>query len=115
MRYSHGCLLQSSNKAAKLFMAEGDVFGLGLVEAEDESAAAELARLRAVKQRFPPTEGSSLHLEALEGRCVGHSFTVDAASRLTITTKVPSSHSYLYNKYTLSLRISNAFFFVASC
>ena len=74
--------------AAKLFVAEGDVFGLGLVEA-DESAAAELARLRGVMQRFPaPREGTSLHLEALEGRCVAHSFTVDAAGRLFIKTKV---------------------------
>ncbi len=79
---------QSLGDAARLFVAEGDVFGLGLVEAEDESAAAELARLRAVMQRFPPTEGTSLHLEALEGRCVAHSFTVDAASRLFIKTKV---------------------------
>jgi hypothetical protein len=40
-------------------------------------------------QRFPaPREGSSLHLEALEGRCMGHSFTVDAAGRLFIKTKV---------------------------
>ncbi len=76
-------------------MSEGDVFGLELVEA-DESAAAELARLRGVMQRFPPREGSSLHLEALEGRCVGHSFTVDAG-RLTIKTKVsfPMVLSYI--------------------
>ena len=65
-------------------MAEGDVLGLGLVEA-DESAAAELARLRGVRQRFP--EGS-LHLEALEGKCVAHSFTLHAAGRLIIKTKV---------------------------
>ena len=65
------------------------MFGLGLVEA-DESAAAELARLRGVMQRFPaPQEGSSLHLEALEGKCVAHSFTVDAAGRLFIKTQVP--------------------------
>ena len=69
-------------------MAEGDVFGLGLVEA-DESAAAELARLRGVMQRFDkPREGTALHLEALEGECVAHTFTVDAAGRLTIKTKV---------------------------
>jgi len=74
-------------EAAKLFVADGDVSGLGLVEA-DESAAAELARLRGVMQRFPaPREGTSLHLEALEGRCVAHSFTVDAG-RLFIKTKV---------------------------
>ena len=77
----------------KLFVAEGDVSGLGLVEA-DESAAAELARLRGVMQRFQaPREGSSLHLEALEGRCVGHSFTVDAG-RLTIKTKVSFPHGF---------------------
>jgi len=71
-----------------LFVAEGDVFGLGLVEA-DESAAAELARLRGVMQRFPaPQEGSSLHLESLEGRYVAHSFNINAAGRLTIKTKV---------------------------
>ena len=70
-----------------MFVAEGDVFGLELVEA-DESAAAELARLRGVMQRFPPREGSSLHLEAVEGKCVAHSFTVDAAGRLFIKTKV---------------------------
>ena len=71
-----------------MFMAEGDVFGLELVEA-DESAAAELARLRGVMQRFPaPREGSWMHLEALEGRCVGHSFTVNATGRLFIKTKV---------------------------
>ena len=69
-------------------MAEGDVFGLELVEA-DESAAAELARLRGVMQRFPaPREGTSLHLEALEGRYVAHSFNIDAAGRLTIKTQV---------------------------
>jgi hypothetical protein len=54
-----------------------------------ESAAAELARLRGVMQRFPPREGTWLHLKALEGRCVGHSFTVDAAGRLFIKTQVP--------------------------
>ena len=65
------------------------MFGLGLVEA-DESAAAELARLRGVMQRFEkPREGSALHLEALEGKCVAHSFTVDAAGRLFIKTQVP--------------------------
>ena len=81
-------LSQTFNDAVKLFMAEVDVFGLGLVEA-DESAAAELARLRGVMQRFPPPrEGSSLHLEALEGKCMAHSFTVDAMGRLFIKTKV---------------------------
>ena len=72
----------------KLFKAEGDVSGLGLVEA-DESAAAELARLTGIMQRFEkPREGSSLHLEALEGECAAHTFTVDSAGRLTIKTKV---------------------------
>ena len=75
--------------ATKLFLAEGDVFGLELVEA-DESAAVELARLRGVMQRFEkPREGTALHLEALEGKCVAHSFTVDAAGRLFIKTQVP--------------------------
>jgi len=79
---------QSSKEAAKLFVAEGDVFGLGLL-LEDESAAAEHARLTGVAGRFEkPPEGTWLHLEALEGRCVGHSFTVDAG-RLTIKTQVP--------------------------
>ncbi len=90
-------LSQTFNDSVKLFMAEGDVFGLGLVEA-DESAAAELARLKGVMQRFPPREGSSLllevHLEALEGKCVAHTFTVDAAGRLTIKTKVPFQLSF---------------------
>ncbi len=66
-----------------MFMAEGDVFGLGLVEAH-ESAAAELARLRGIMQRFP--EGS-LHLEALEGKCAAHCFS-GRAGRLIIKTKV---------------------------
>ena len=52
--------------------------------------SAELARLRGVMQRFEkPREGSSLHLEAVKGKCVAHSFTVDAASRLFIKTEVP--------------------------
>ena len=73
-------------------MADGDVLGLGLVEA-DESAAAELARLRDVMQRFPaPREGSSLHLEALEGRCVAHSFTV-----------VPSRPRFIHQNYYLQV------------
>ena len=64
------------------------MFGLGLL-LEDESAAAEHARLTGVAGRFEkPREGTWLHLEALEGRCVGHSFTVDAG-RLTIKTQVP--------------------------
>ena len=71
-----------------MFEAEGYVAGLALLE--DESAAAELARLRGVMQRFEkPREGSALHLEALEGECVAHSFTVDAAGRLFIKTQVP--------------------------
>ncbi len=81
-----------------MFVAEGDVYGLGLVEA-DESAAAELARLRGVMQRFPaPQEGSSLHLYAHEGQCVVHSFTVDAAGRLFIKTKA-SSHLLFRDHY----------------
>jgi hypothetical protein len=76
--------------AAALFVAEGDVFGLELVEAH-ESAAAELARLRGVLQRFP--EGS-LHVEALEGKCVAHCFSGRAEGRLTIKTKV----TYLNHK-----------------
>ena len=66
-----------------MFEAEGYVAGLAL-----ESAV--LARLRGVMQRFEkPREGSALHLEALEGECVAHSFTVDAAGRLFIKTQVP--------------------------
>ena len=84
-----------------MFVAEGDVFGLGLVEA-DESAAAELARLRGVMQRFEkPREGSSLHLESVEGKCVAHSFTVDAARRLFIKTEVPLC-SFINNSKPLS-------------
>ena len=59
------------------------MLGLELVET-DESAAAELARLRGVLQRFP--EGS-LHLEALEGKCAAHCFS-GRAGRLSIKTKV---------------------------
>jgi len=84
--------LQSLSEAAKFFVVEGDVFGLGLVEA-DETAAAELARLRDIMQRFPaPREGISVHMETVENKHVAHSFTVDAAGRLFIKTKViPSS------------------------
>ncbi len=86
-------------------MAEGDVYGLGLVEAH-ESAAAELARLRGVLQRFPaPRKGSTLHLEALEGECFAHSFTVGAASRLTIKTKVtPPKVLFVWTVYFSSPR-----------
>jgi hypothetical protein len=71
-----------------MFVTEGDVFGLELVKA-DASAAAELASLRGIMQRFPsPPKGTSLHLDALEGKCVVHSFMLDAADRLFIKTKV---------------------------
>jgi len=75
-------------------VAEGDVSGLELVEA-DKSAAAELAKLREIMQRFPaPQEGTSLHLESLEGRCVVHTFRV-VAGRLFIKTKVSFLSHYM--------------------
>ena len=64
-------------------MAEGYVAVL-------ELESAELARLRGVAGRFEkPREGLLVHLEAVEGKCVAHSFTVDAARRLFIKTEVP--------------------------
>ena len=84
------------------------MFGLGLVEA-DESAAAELARLRGVMQRFPPREGTSLHLESLEGRYVAHSFNIDAAGRLTIKTKVSFLSHFVIR---LNKRTASAFMLI---